>query len=82
MNVVYFLGPDKAAAMAPPPGDVRVKVIPPEGEPSELALKAEPKGADTARFASPPGRYDYDELRGEVTATVGGGSVTTPFAMR
>src|SRR5689334_10919189 len=63
--VVYFLGPDLKGPLLPAPTDVRLNVITPEGEPSTVSLAPEPdakRQAGVARFASPPGKYDYDEL--------------------
>jgi hypothetical protein len=82
---VYFLIQDLKSSFVPVPTDVTVKAVPPDGEPVNLKLKHEPaqgKEIDKSRFASPPGNFDYDELRGEATATVGGKPVTQPFAFR
>jgi hypothetical protein len=82
---VYFLTQDLTKSLSPVPTDVTVKAVPPDGESVTLTLKHEPvqgKEIDKDRFVSPPGNFDYDELRGEVTATVGGKPVTHPFAFR
>jgi hypothetical protein len=82
---VYFLTQDLKSSLSPVPTDVTVKAVPPDGEPVTLTLKPEPgqgKKMDKSRFASPPGNFDYDELRGEVSATVDGKPVTQPFAFR
>lgn len=81
---VYFLDPGLKAPLSPAPTEVTVKAEPPGESPLTLTLKPEPgdKPLDKGRFVSPPGKLDYDELRGEVTATVNGSAVTQPFALR
>jgi hypothetical protein len=79
--VVYFLQPDRKSALTTPPSAVSARLDLPDGEPVTVALKpqADPKDpAGAARFASEPGRFDYDELRVELTATLDG----QPFVQR
>ena len=74
---VYFLGPDVKTPLTPAPTTVSVKSIPPTGESATVSLTL-----DGTRFITPPGDFDYDELRGELTATFDGQSATVPFAFR
>ncbi len=82
----YFLGADMKTPLATPPADVKATIITPDDPaPRPVTLtaapdKSRPDGA--ARFASAPGSFDYDELRGELSATVGGQPFTGTFHRR
>ena len=83
---VYFLGPDRKAALSPSPTDVKIVAhLPGEDAPRTITLSASPKPGDPAgglRFASATGPYDLDELRGEVQANVADKPVSVPFSFR
>jgi hypothetical protein len=82
---VYFLNADLKAPLSPLPTNVAVKAILPTGDTANPTLTLEPKSSDplaAGRHVSPTGDFDYDELSGEVTATVDGASVSLPFAFR
>jgi hypothetical protein len=54
-----------------------------EGGHESLALEPQPAPKDPAgvgRFASDPGKFDYDEIQGEHSVTLGDQVVTRPFA--
>lgn len=81
--VVYFLGPDAKASLTPAPTDVKFLVNSGRGKSQSVALKAEPKAdgpAGEGRFASAPGPYQIEELRGELTAKAGDAPVKIPIA--
>jgi hypothetical protein len=82
--VVYLLDPELKAPLTSAPTEISVKIIPPVGDPATLSLKPDPDAKDPLakqRFASAPGKYDYDELKGEITATIDGQSSTQTFSM-
>ena len=83
---VYFLQPDLKTNLAEPTG-VSATIITPEApEPEPVALTAKPYSGRNPgpglRFASAVGKFDYDELQGELTATVSGESFTKKFRFR
>ena len=83
--VVYFLQSDAKAPLAPLPTDVVAKLLLPEGEPVTVPLSPHPRPREPAgagRYASAPGPFDFDELQGELTATLDGQPVTVPFSFR
>ncbi|MDX2037847.1 MAG: hypothetical protein SFX72_14445 [Isosphaeraceae bacterium] len=83
--VAFFLTPELDAALAEAPSSISMKVIPPVGEPSTVTLKLQADAKDPLakqKYVSDPGPYDYDELRGEITASVSGESSTAAFAFR
>jgi hypothetical protein len=77
--VVYFLKPDAKGAIEAAPSDVKFQVAPSgRNKAQTVALKADPRSGDPAgggRFASQPGPYQLEELRGELTGKAG----ATPF---
>ncbi len=86
MLSVYFLAADRKAALTPPPSDVSATVVTPEkAEPTPVTLALTPIAKEplsTARFASESGAFDYDELRGELKATISGKPFQREFAIR
>lgn len=80
---VYFLTADLKLALPSAPADVFAKMTLPgeEGE-KRVNLIATPKSPNDGRFATEVGRFDYDEIRGELAATIGGSPITVPFAIR
>jgi hypothetical protein len=83
--VVYFLRPDRKSALTSLPADVGVKLDLPEGGPVTLTLKPQPDAKEPAgagRFASEPGKFDYDELRAELTATIDGQPFVQQLSLR
>ncbi len=71
--VVYFLKPDAKTSLEPPPTDVKFQST--VGRKVQgFDLKPAPKSDDPAggsRFASQPGPYRLEELRGELSAKAG-----------
>ncbi len=83
--VVFFLNPDRNGPASPAPGEAQLKVNLPTGSTASVVLTASPKTDDpsgSARFLSEPGDYDYDELSGELSATLGGQASSVTFALR
>lgn len=82
----YFLDASAKNALAADPSTVRARlVLPVEDAPKEVALAAKAKsgGKSTGkRFATEPGNYDFDELKGELFVTLDGKEVAVPFAFR
>ena len=82
--VVYFLSADRKSAMAALPNHVSAKLIPPDQEPVTVELKPQPRSKDAAgagRFASQAGKYDYDELKIELTTTLNGQTFVQPITL-
>ncbi|WP_165075578.1 hypothetical protein [Paludisphaera rhizosphaerae] len=81
--VVYFLGPDKATPLSPPPSDASLRLkLPGQDAPADVPLKLQADAKDpsgAALFASTPGLYAMDQLFGDLTVTVDGESATIPF---
>jgi hypothetical protein len=77
--VVYFLKPDAKTSASPPPTEVKFQAN--LGRKMQtIELKPAPKSDDPAgegRFASQPGPYRLEELRGDLTAKAG----TTPVKL-
>ncbi|MBI1324841.1 hypothetical protein GC170_16880 [bacterium] len=82
----YFLDATAKNALAADPSAVRARlVLPVEDAPKEVALTAKAKsgGKSTGkRFATEPGNFDFDELKGELLVTLDGKEVSVPFAFR
>ncbi len=82
----YFLDSSAKETMTAEPTAVRARlVLPVEDAPKEvtLASKAKAGGKSTGkRFATEPGNYDFDELKGELFVTMDGKEVAVPFAFR
>ena len=73
--VVYFLGPDAKESAMTTPTDVNFILNLGSNNSRTVALKAEPKSGDPAgggRFVSEMGPYRVEDLRGDLTASVGG----------
>ncbi len=83
---VYFLDSTAKKAMAAEPAEVRAKlVIPIEDAPKDVKLSSKPKSngkSEGIRYATEPGNYDFDELKGELFVTLEGKEVIVPFAFR
>jgi len=82
---VFFLNADRNGPASPAPSEAQLKVNLPTGSTASVALSASPKADDavgSARFLSEPGDYDYDELFGELSATLGGQPSSVTFALR
>ncbi len=83
---VYFLDSTAKKAMASEPAEVRAKlVIPVEDAPKDVKLSTKSKSSGKSegiRFATEPGNFDFDELRGELFVTLEGKEVAVPFAFR
>lgn len=82
---VYFLDSTGKQAITYEPSGVHAKlVIPADNAPKEAKLTSKPKPgkSDGKRFATEPGKYDFDELHGEIIATIDGKELTIPFAFR
>lgn len=73
---LYFLSPDRKAALSPAPTGVSLEF---KGlNSSTLALKDSPEGA----FISPPSAPPGERAVGEIVATIGGQQVRAPFSLR
>jgi hypothetical protein len=85
MLVAYFLQENGKEALSPLPDTVEASVRPP-GKDAPVTVKLDPKPgasgpAAEGRFASEPGDLDYDDLHGELTATLGGQPVKVEFVV-
>jgi hypothetical protein len=85
MLVAYFLQQDGKEALSPLPDSVQASVRPP-GKDAPVTFRLDPKPAASGpaaqgRFASEPGDLDYDDLRGELTAILGGQPVKVEFML-
>lgn len=83
---VYLLNDSAKSAAS---GNVGTKLariqIPGEDAAKQVSLSAkESSGKKTVgkRFASEPGAYDFDELKGELVVSIDGKETTIPFAFR
>lgn len=80
---VYLLQPDLKSGLATIPTSISAAVVTPEtSEPIAVSLRHDPLTARadaSARFASAPGPFDYDELAGELTIELGGQTITREF---
>ena len=84
---VYFLDETATKPLAKTPTSVKASLqLPTDQEPKAVSLSAKEKtGGKPAvgpRFATAPGPYDFDELKGDVQVTLDGKEVTVPFALR
>jgi hypothetical protein len=88
--VAYFLKMDAKSPLAPAPTDVTFTIDPPRGgrgrkaasAPEPVALAPEPKADDPAgasRFASKPGPYLLDAIRGTLSAKIDGQEASVNF---
>jgi hypothetical protein len=81
--VVYFLQADGKTPISPAPSDVKFEAKSGKQAAKTLALAAEPKSDDAAgaaRFATKPGPYSLADLRGRLSASVGGKDVSVDYA--
>ncbi len=72
---VYLLAADRTAPLPAEPTEVKANVSHPENPaPTAVALepKPDPSAPDARRYASEPGRFDYDELTGVLTVVLDG----------
>jgi hypothetical protein len=83
---VYFVGGDGKSPLASLPTSVTASLtLPTQAEPVTVSLSPKPQGNEPAargRFATEPGDFDFDELRGELHITRDGQESTVPFAFR
>jgi hypothetical protein len=80
--VAYFLNSDAKSPLSPAPTDVKFELSVPGKKAQPVALAAEPKADDpagAARFASKSGPYNLAEVRGSLSATVAGQSVSVAY---
>jgi hypothetical protein len=89
--VAYYLQADGKSPLNPAPTDVSFAIDPgvargargKQGSAQSVPLIAEPKSDDPAgagRFASKPGPYDLTDMRGTLSAKIGGQEISIPFA--
>lgn len=82
----YFVASDGKTPLDPAPSNVEATLTLQGSEsPTTVALSPRPQGNDVwgkARFATEPGEYNSDEIRGELRATIGGKAVKVPLALR
>jgi hypothetical protein len=79
--VAYLLSGDLKTAFAETPQSVEIKIGAPGGE-RVVALKAAPDSSDplgSARFVSPSGPFELNQVGGEVTVQVGGNTLSGTF---
>ncbi|MDG3006118.1 hypothetical protein [Paludisphaera mucosa] len=80
---VYFLSPEKSAALTPPPSAAALKIkMPGQEAPLDVPLKLQADAKDPvggSLFTSAPGLFSLDQLFGDLIVTVDGESVTIPF---
>lgn len=82
---VYFLDSTAKKSLSSDPEKVRAKlVIPVEDSPKEVKLSAKAKNgkSEGKRYATEPGNYDFDELKGELFVTLDGKEITLSFMFR
>lgn len=84
---VYFLDETGTKPLVKPPGAVKATLqLPTDPEPKAVSFTSKEKTGGKAaigpRFATAPGPYDFDELKGELQVTLDGKDVTVPFALR
>lgn len=84
---VYFLDESVTKEIASEPASVSATLeLPTEETPKTVSLTAKAatngKAGKGRKFVSAPGAYDFDELKGKITASVNGKEVSVPFAMR
>lgn len=82
--VAYFLQPDGRSPMSPAPTDVKfdIKLAARNSAPQSVKMAADPKTSDAAgaaRFASKPGTYNLVNVRGRITASIGGKEVSVDY---
>jgi hypothetical protein len=81
--VVYFLGPDGKSPLPSKPTSVTASVFTPMStEPFAVRLEVQETRAmpvGDLRFVSPPGDFEYDELRGEISISLDGKVITIAF---
>ena len=75
--IAYFYAPDGSSALTPTPRGVKVTM----GGSPPIPLTPQERDGFVARFASAPGIYT-EEVRGTVSADVGGQAVEVPFIKR
>ena len=82
----YFFQTDLKTPLAVPTEVSATIVTPEEPTPRPVSLIAKPSAAPKAepatRFASEVGKFEYDELQGEIKATVNGEAFTKSFRLR
>lgn len=84
---VYFLDETATKALTKTPAGVKASLqLPTDPEPKSVTLSAKEKSggkpAVGPRFATAPGPYDFDELKGDLQLTLDGKELTVPFALR
>jgi hypothetical protein len=88
----YYLQSDGKSPLTPAPTDVKFEIDAGRRNPrvkeaptGTIPLSAEPKSGDPAgagHFASKPGPYILDDLRGTLSAKIGGEEIAVSFAER
>ena len=84
---VYLLDDTATKAMTAKASSIKATLqLPTDPEPKTVAFTEKPKAAGKppigTRFATAPGPYDFDELKGDIFVTIDGKELTVPFALR
>ena len=84
---VYLLDDTATKAMTAKASSIKANLqLPTDPEPKSVAFTEKPKAGGKppsgTRFATAPGPYDFDELKGDIFVTIDGKELTVPFALR
>ena len=84
---VYLLDDTATKAMTAKASSIKANLqLPTDPEPKSVAFTEKPKAGGKppigTRFATAPGAYDFDELKGDIFVTIDGKELTVPFALR
>lgn len=84
---VYLLDETATKPMTATASSIKASLqLPTDPEPKSVVFTEKPKAGGKAaigkRFATAPGPFDFDELKGDIFVTIDGKELTVPFALR
>lgn len=84
---IYLLDDTATKAMTAKASSIKATLqLPTDPEPKPVTFTEKPKAGGKppigTRFATAPGPYDFDELKGDIFVTIDGKELTVPFALR